>query len=210
MRWFGRLGRALPWAALALAGPACGDPKTSHDAAIAAAPLSSTEPKPKLGSHPAPERQVPIDDRSGRLTAEQRGALLAKLESHANDNLAALIVPTLSGETVEQLADRTFKSWQLGDNGILVVIAIQEKQSRIETGRGIGGIITDDQTHQILLDHLNPHLRQGDFYGGLDETFDAVVALLSVQKWQIKCERMLEDPSAPNKPRYYVCREAVP
>jgi uncharacterized protein len=123
--------------------------------------------------------------------------------------MAALIVPTLNGETVEQLAERTFKSWQLGDHGILVVIAIQEKKSRIETGHGVESVIADDKANQVLVDHLNPRLRQGDFYGGLDETFDAVVALLSVQKWQIKCEKTLEDPSAPNKPRYFVCREEV-
>jgi uncharacterized protein len=119
------------------------------------------------------------------LNAEQRAKLISKLErakATTNDVFAAIIVPTLKDETVEQLAEKTFKTWQLGDNGILVVIAIQERKSRIETGDSVQRIITDDQASAILIDHLNPHLRQGDFFGGLDETFEALLALLPPQK----------------------------
>ncbi len=147
--------------------------------ATALAQTGCTQPKT---SHEAVRHAVHLDDPSAKLTAEQRAQLIAKLErarTTTTSTFGALIVPSLQGETVEQVAERTFNLWQLGDNGILVVVAIQERKSRIETGNAVQRLITDDQASAIIVEHLNPHLRQGDFFGGLDETFDAVRAILA-------------------------------
>jgi uncharacterized membrane protein YgcG len=62
------------------------------------------------------------------------------------------------------------------------VIASQERRSRIETGLAVERVITDDEASGILRDQLNPHLQQGDFFGGLDETLDAPMALFQARK----------------------------
>jgi uncharacterized membrane protein YgcG len=62
------------------------------------------------------------------------------------------------------------------------VTAIQERRSRIETGLAVERVITDDEASDILRDHINPHLQQGDFFGGLDETFDALMAVFQARK----------------------------
>jgi len=52
-------------------------------------------------------------------------------------------------------------------------------------------VITDDKASAILRDHLNPHLQQGDFFGGLDETFESLMALLQARKAPKECHNML-------------------
>jgi len=64
----------------------------------------------------------------------------------------------------------------------LVVIAIQERRSRIQTGLAEELLITDDEASFILRDHLNPHFQQGNFSGGLDETFETLMARLHLRK----------------------------
>jgi uncharacterized protein len=124
----------------------------------------------------------PIEDRSGSLTHEAQTALTSKLEQidhAANVYVGVLIVPSLQGTTIETTASKAFTDRQLGERGILVVIAIQEHGSRIETGPAVEHLLTDDDASRILRENLNPHLRQGDFVGGLTETADAVQAVLA-------------------------------
>jgi uncharacterized protein len=104
---------------------------------------------------------------------------LERITGTTRANVAAVILPALKGETIEHVAQETFQRWQLGEKGVLVVIAIEEKQSRIETGTTAESVLTDDKASAILREILNPHLRQGDFYGGLNETIDAVVVTLT-------------------------------
>ncbi len=146
-----------------------------------------------LGEHGADKRyrlffacgeDKPIDDRSGSLPPEGKSALASKLEHlhhAANVYMGVLIVPSLQGTTIEATASKAFNDRQLGDRGILVVVAIQEHGSRIETGHAIEHIVTDDDASRILRENLNPHLRRGDFVGGLTETADAIQVILGRQ-----------------------------
>jgi uncharacterized protein len=155
---------------VAAATAACAQPKTSHDA-VSAAPLPSLE----IGG------QSPhVEDPSGRLTSEQRAALLARIAhlASAGNPVAVLIAPTLKGETIEQLAERRFSGLHLGDHGVLVVLAMEEHRSRIETGKAVEGTLTDDRCGQVLHDNLRPHLQRGEVYEGLGETLDAISGIL--------------------------------
>lgn len=132
-------------------------------------------------SPPAPEGYVM--DMAGKLSAEQTSQLnskLSNLNKTSKNEFAALILPSMNGENIEDVAQDTFRSWKVGkaglDNGVLVVIAIAERKSRIQTGKGVEGDLTDIQSNDILLKHLNPHLKKGEFYEGLNETFDSISA----------------------------------
>jgi TPM domain len=124
----------------------------------------------------------PVDDRARSLTGEGRIALASRLEQidHvANVYMGVLIVPTLQGTTIEATAAKAFTDRQLGEHGILVIVAVQERASRIETGHAIEHVLTDDDASRILRTNLNPHLLQGDFARGLTETADAIRAVLA-------------------------------
>lgn len=175
--WF--LGRTA-LLILTLQESACGRSRPASSESGAASSRSSTE-----RSQDQAPRLVHVEDLSGKLTSEDRSALIAKLERasiEAKVQLGVIIVPSLNGSTIEQLGERTFENWKLGERGILVVIVIHERQARIETGDRIEPIISDEQAHAVLVKHLNPHLRAEDFYGGLDETFGALLALLQLQE----------------------------
>lgn len=122
-----------------------------------------------------------VTDLAGKLSDSQLKQLNSKLEDlnkSTKNEFAGLIIPSLNGESIEDVANSTFKSWKIGkagiDNGVLVVIAIAERKSRIETGKGVEGDLTDLQANDILKNTLAPYLKRGDFYGGLNATFDSL------------------------------------
>lgn len=124
-----------------------------------------------------------IVDQAGKLSADQLSQLNSKLEGISKSSLnefGALIVPSLNGESIEDVAQATFRSWGIGkkdlNNGVLVVIAVSDRKSRIHTGKGIEGDLPDLLCNDILKKNLNPHLKTGDFYGGLNDTFNVLLS----------------------------------
>jgi len=94
--------------------------------------------------------------------------------------LQYLIVKSLQGEDVEGFAVRAFQAWQLGekgrDNGVLIVVARDDRKIRIETGYGNEGGLTDAQAGRIIRSTIAPAFRSGSYGPGL---FDAGVQVLS-------------------------------
>lgn len=88
----------------------------------------------------------------------------------------------MDGDNIEDVAYTTFNSWGIGkrglDNGCLIVVSLAERKSRIETGKGVGGEVTDVQALNILKTKLNPHLKSGDFAGGFHATLDELGSLI--------------------------------
>lgn len=127
-----------------------------------------------------------IVDQAGKLSEVQLKQLNSNLDSiskSTSNEYGALIVPSLNGESIEEVAQSTFRSWGIGkkdlNNGVLVVIAVSDRKSRIHTGKGIEGDLPDLLCNDILRKNLNPHLKTGDFYGGLNETFNTITATIS-------------------------------
>ena len=125
-----------------------------------------------------------VVDMAGKLTSNQVNALNSKIESYHREDgsqIGVLIIPSLQGQTVEDVAYKTFNTWKIGqegkDNGVLLVLAIAERKSRIETGKGIGDKLTDLQSNDILRNVLAPQLKRGNFYGGIDSTLNSVHSL---------------------------------
>ncbi|HEU4412412.1 MAG TPA: TPM domain-containing protein [Polyangiaceae bacterium] len=127
-----------------------------------------------------------VTDAAGKLTAAQRQALNAKLDhvrQQTGYEVAALIVPSLEGETIEDVAYATFNAWKLGqkgkDNGVLLVIAPSERRVRIETGKGVGGDLTDLESNEIIRTNISPHLRENRFFEAVDEGTNAIVSTMT-------------------------------
>ena len=145
-------------------------------AAISADP-SDPIPVPKLAGH--------VVDQTGTLTAADRdriGAKLRAFEQSKGAQVAVLIVPTLGPDTIEDFSTRVTDEWKLGrkgvDDGVLFVVANKERRMRIQTGRGVQGVLTDVASKRIVADIVAPHFRTGDFAGGIDAGVDAIMKVI--------------------------------
>ncbi len=121
-----------------------------------------------------PPLNARVTDLTGTLSAEQTSTLetrLAELESHKGAQFAILLVPTTGDETIEQYSIRVVEQWKLGrnkvDDGVLLLIAKNDRKLRFEIGYGLEGAIPDVIAKRIISDVISPHFKQGDFYGGI-------------------------------------------
>ena len=118
-------------------------------------------------------------------TRERVAALAKAHEDKTSDQIAVLTIPTLGGESVEEFATRVFEAWKLGqngkDNGVLVVVAPQDRKMRIEVGYGLEGTLTDVAASRIIRNAMTPAFKNGDFDRGIEDGVAAVVAQLEGQ-----------------------------
>ncbi|GAB4124506.1 MAG: YgcG family protein [Sideroxydans sp.] len=122
-----------------------------------------------------------VTDLTATLDPSQVQALAAKLtalETAKGAQLAILLVPTTQPETVEQYALRVAEAWRLGrkgvDDGILLLVAKEDRKLRIEVGYGLEGALNDATAKRIISEIITPAFQQGDFYGGLDAGVEAI------------------------------------
>ena len=126
-----------------------------------------------------------VTDLTGTLDAGQRNALeqtLAALEARKGAQVAVLIVPTTQPETVEQYAVRVEESWKLGrkrvDDGVLLVVAKNDRRMRIEVGYGLEGALNDATSRRIIDEDIAPLFRKGDFAGGIRAGVERIVKVI--------------------------------
>src|SRR5258706_4813745 len=139
-----------------------------------AADVSEPIPVPKLSAH--------VVDLTGTLATDEQSRIDAKLrdfEAERGSQVVVLLVPSIGTEAIEDFATRVTDAWQLGrkgvDDGVLFVIAKQERKMRIHTGRGVQGTLTDVLSKRIVADIVAARFRTGDFAGGIDDGVDAIM-----------------------------------
>jgi uncharacterized protein len=123
---------------------------------------------------PVPPLRARVTDLTGTLSAEQQQALertLAEFEARKGSQVAVLMVPSTQPETVDQYAVRVEEAWKLGrkgvDDGVLLVVAKNDRKLRIEVGYGLEGVLPDATAKRIIEEEIAPRFKQGDFYGGI-------------------------------------------
>ncbi|HLU77157.1 MAG TPA: TPM domain-containing protein [Burkholderiales bacterium] len=123
-----------------------------------------------------PTLESPVTDLTGTLTPDQRASLerlLLDFEKRKGSQIAMLIVPTTQPETIDQYSIRVVDHNKIGrekfDDGVLILLAMQDRTARIEVGRGLEGAIPDVIADRIRRNVMNPRFQQGDFHGGLRE-----------------------------------------
>lgn len=96
---------------------------------------------------------------------------LRQTEQETSVEEVVVTVPNLGGSTIEEYAVRLFEEWEIGkrseDNGILLILAVEERKVRIEVGYGLEGYITDGRAGRILDEAVIPDLRNDEFALGL-------------------------------------------
>ncbi|SOD42514.1 TPM domain-containing protein [Nitrosovibrio sp. Nv4] len=132
-----------------------------------------------------PPLKSPVTDLTGTLSAnetEQLERKLAVFEARKGSQIAVLIVPTTQPETIEQYSIRVAEAWKLGrkgvDDGILLLIAKQDRTMRIEVGYGLEGVLPDAIAKRITEEIIIPELRQGNFTGGIDAGIERIARVI--------------------------------
>lgn len=122
-----------------------------------------------------PTLQGRVTDLANVLSVQDRERLsniLAAYEQETRHQVAVLIVPALSGESIESFSLRVANTWKLGDkgvnNGILVTLAITDRKTRVELGLGMEPYISNATVASIIRRAMIPAFRRGDYAGGLD------------------------------------------
>ena len=134
---------------------------------------------------PVPPLTAPVVDLANTLTPQQVAALDAKLNAFAaarGSQVAVLIVPSTGPEDVEQYSIRVVDAWKLGrkgvDDGVLLLVARDDRRARIEVGYGLEGALPDATANRIIDEVLVPRFRGGDYYGGIDASVDRIIGVI--------------------------------
>jgi uncharacterized protein len=126
-----------------------------------------------------------VTDLTATLDATQRQTLertLAAFEERKGAQIAVLLVPTTQPEAIEQYSIRVVEAWKLGrarpDDGVLLLVAKDDRTLRIEVGYGLEGAVTDATANRIIQEFIVPRFRAGDYYGGIAAGIDRIIRVV--------------------------------
>lgn len=123
-----------------------------------------------------------VNDFAGVLSAQDKMALEEKLSNFSktySNEISVAVVNDLGGDYIENYAVKLFEEWGIGkkgaDNGVLVLVAINDRQMRIEVGYGLEGYLTDAQSNWIINNVMKPEFQAGNFYAGINGAVDKII-----------------------------------
>ena len=134
-----------------------------------------------------------IVDQANIIPAETRNAIepkLADLEAKSGIQLVVATVRSLDGQEIEPYANELFRTWKLGEktknNGVLLLVAPNERRVRIEVGYGLEGTLTDALSKVIIANAIAPRFKAQDFSGGISRGVDDIITVLTTDasEWQ--------------------------
>ena len=173
----------VAWKRVAFAAMVLRSISVSTLLAVLAATWLSAEP---LNSIPNPRVRDStwVTDMAGELSAETVAQLNQKIDavhqSHGIE-MAVVVIRSLDGTTVEDMAEKIFNRWGIGkkgkDNGLLFLWATGDRKVRIEVGYGLEGLIPDGKAGAILDTYVIPRFRDGEFERGVIAGVDATLAV---------------------------------
>ena len=112
-----------------------------------------------------------VSDYAHLLSPEQINSLdqkLQGLENSSSNQVAVVIIKSLQGDTIDNFAVQLFADWKIGqtkkDNGVLILVAVEEHKMRIEVGYGLEGALPDAIASQIINNTLRPAFKTGNYY----------------------------------------------
>ncbi|HAI76677.1 MAG TPA: methanol dehydrogenase [Microscillaceae bacterium] len=130
---------------------------------------------------PKPNPAKYVNDFAGFMSAEEVKTLEQKLYKYADTTSTQIVVVTISslqGATIEKYANDLARNWGIGqkdkNNGLLILIAKQERKIRIEVGYGLEGKVPDQLTADIQELQMRPNFKNNQYYKGLDEATDVL------------------------------------
>jgi len=136
-----------------------------------------------------PPLKARVTDLTGTLSAQQKSELEARVaafESRRGSQIAVLLLPTTKPEEIEQYSIRVAEAWKIGrkkvDDGLILIVAKDDRRLRIEVGYGLEGAIPDSVAKRVIDERITPRFRDGDFYGGVRDGVDQLIRLAEGEK----------------------------
>lgn len=124
-----------------------------------------------------------ISDFANILKDNERQSLedkLSNFEKKSSNEIAVATIDNLGDDTIEDFANKLFEEWGIGkkkkDNGVLILIALQDRKMRIEVGYGLEGALTDAQANWIINNIMKPAFRESNYYTGIDQAVDKIIS----------------------------------
>ena len=142
-----------------------------------------------------------VVDEAELLSAEDEASLTATLqalEERTTDQLVVVTLKSLQGTDIDDYGYQLGRHWEIGqkdkDNGVLLIVAPDERAVRIEVGYGLEGSLTDAMSRVIIETAILPRFRDGDFPGGIRAGAAAIVEILAGDpgEWQQRAAREVE------------------
>lgn len=133
-----------------------------------------------------PILQGRVNDHANILSAETRQELetrLQKQEDTTTNQIVLLTVSSLEGQPIEMFANEVFNTWKLGkagkNNGVLLLIAVNDHQMRIEVGYGLEHALTDALSNRIIRNELTPFFKEEQYEKGIEAGINAIVGAVN-------------------------------
>ena len=141
---------------------------------------------PALADFTVPKQTDYVTDTAGVLSAEELKDLnnrLGDYERQTTNQIFVLVTKSLEGEPIEDVGYKLIQTWRPGakgkDNGVVLIIALDERRIRIETGKGVGGDLTDLQTSYIIRQRIAPLMRENRVHDAILAGVDGITEALS-------------------------------
>lgn len=138
-----------------------------------------------IWAYDVPTLTGPVIDQVGLLNtqqAQQLSADISQFKSETSVQLQVLITASLNEEPIESVAIQIFDKWKLGsekkDDGLLILIAPNEKKMRIEVGQGLEGSVPDVYAKRIVSDVMRPYFRTGKFFEGIQQSITTLKEII--------------------------------
>ena len=132
-----------------------------------------------------PDLSRRVTDLTATLSAGQITALenrLAAFEAQKGSQIAVLIVPTTQPEDIAQFGIRVAEQWKIGrekiDDGLILIVARDDRKLRIEVGYGLEGVVPDAVAKRVIAETITPYFKAGDFYGGIEAGTQQLIKLI--------------------------------
>lgn len=126
-----------------------------------------------------------VVDQAHLLSSSKQQELTNILQQHEAKTTNQFVIVTLESLDGADIADYGYqlgRHWEVGqkdkDNGILLIVAPNERKVRIEVGYGLEGVVTDKIAHDIIQEKILPQFKKGDFEGGIDKGAHAILQAL--------------------------------
>ena len=155
--------------------------------------------QPAAGQDFPPRPSGPVYDGANIIDPAAEQALDQRLTQYNRATGRAIVVatvPSLGGDTIEMYAVDLFEKWGIGgketDEGVLLLVAPQERKVRIEAGYGTTGTLTDALSGRIIRNTITPRFKQGDFSGGITAGVGEIVKVLNADPADLKAMQEAE------------------
>lgn len=169
---------------------------------------------PQIPPKPTAAAGIYVQDYAQVLSAEDKRRLLSigqELDNKTTAQLAVVTVKTLDGQPIEDYALSILREWGIGskgkNNGALIVVAVQDRRSRIEVGYGLEGLLTDGLTGRIQDQAMIPYFRKGNYAAGIVNGYAVTASLIAkdagVQLASINSEQIAVPAKTTNTDQEY-------